>query len=224
VTAREEAMARGDLSEGEKAELQKEIERDQTRIRLLTPLCKYFATEVCCDITRDALQVFGGVGFTLDSDVGKLHADSLIMTIYEGTSEIQASFAMREMGKGALAVVFGEVRTELEAMQGDPAREPLAKRVIEATAEVEKSLQVLFSDINYALLRAKLMAENVISIIAATELLKQAGVDPTRIDLAHAYVRRRMHDVESKVRRIQLNVEGRLERDSRLLERVVPNA
>ncbi len=81
---------------------------------------------------------------------------------------------------------------------------------------------MLFSDINYALLRAKLMAEMVIDVIAATELLKQSGVDASRIDLAHAFVRRRMLDVENKARRIQLNVDGRLERDSRLLERIVP--
>jgi hypothetical protein len=96
--------------------------------------------------------------------------------------------------------------------------------VQEATTAIEEALQVLFSDINYALLRAKLMAEMVIDVIAATELLKQAGVDASRIDLAHAFVRRRMLDVENKARRIQLNVDGRLERDARLLERIVPSA
>jgi hypothetical protein len=222
VVAREAALRRGVASDDERARLEKEVERDHTRVRLLTPLCKYFATEVCSDLTRDAMQVFGGVGFTMDSDAGKLHADSLIMTIYEGTSEIQASFALREMGKGALAVVFGEVRAELEAMQ-DAARAPLAARVREVTVSIEETLQVLFSDVSYALLRAKLMAEMVIGVIAATELLKQAGVDPTRIDLAHAYVRRRMLDVESKAERIKLNAEGRLERDARLLEQVVPS-
>jgi hypothetical protein len=222
VVAREAALRRGVASDDERARLEKEVERDHIRVRLLTPLCKYFATEVCSDLTRDAMQVFGGVGFTMDSDAGKLHADSLIMTIYEGTSEIQASFALREMGKGALAVVFGEVRAELEAMQ-DAARATLAARVREVTVSIEETLQVLFSDVNYALLRAKLMAEMVIGVIAATELLKQAGVDPTRIDLAHAYVRRRMLDVESKAERIKLNAEGRLERDARLLERVVPS-
>ncbi len=119
-------------------------------------------------------------------------------------------------------------------MEDDPARAPLAKRVQEATTSIEEALQVLFSDISYALLRAKLMAEMVIDVIAATELLKQAGVDASRIDLAHAFVRRRMLDVENKARRmldvenkarrIQLNVEGRLDRDARLLEKVAPSS
>ena len=50
----------------------------------------------------------------MEADAAKLHADSLIMTVYEGTSEIQASFALREMGKGALQLVLTQIRLELE--------------------------------------------------------------------------------------------------------------
>ncbi|MFQ5417831.1 MAG: acyl-CoA dehydrogenase family protein, partial [Myxococcota bacterium] len=49
--AREIALERGDLSEAERGEIQKDLERDTARLRLLTPLCKYFATEVCSDVT-----------------------------------------------------------------------------------------------------------------------------------------------------------------------------
>jgi alkylation response protein AidB-like acyl-CoA dehydrogenase len=222
VLAREGALKREDLPEVERVRIQEELERDITRVRLLTPLCKYYATEVCNDITRDALQVFGGIGFTMDADVGKLHADSLIMTIYEGTSEIQASFALREMGKGALGVVLAEVRSELEAMEGDPVRAPLARRVRDVTIDVEDTLKVLFSDLGYALLRSKLMAAMVIDVITATELLKQAGADPERIDLAEAFIRRRTYTVEEGARRIAQNAEGRLERDARLVARIAP--
>ena len=58
------------------------------------------------------------------------------MTVYEGTSEIQASFALREMGKGALAVVLSEVRAELQEMEGDPDRAPLPRRVRDVTVTV----------------------------------------------------------------------------------------
>ena len=220
VLARELALARGELPDTARAALEKELERDTTRLRLLTPLCKYFATEICSDLTRDAMQVFGGIGFTMDADVGKLHADSLIMTIYEGTSEIQASFALREMGKGALAVVFGEARAELDAMDADPERAPLAGMVREALAATEATLQTLVADLGYALLRSKLVAEMVIAVIAATELLAQAGHDPSRLDLARAFVGRRMLDVEHKAQRIRQNASGRLERDARIVARL----
>lgn len=213
----ESALARDDLPDMERNRLEKELERDQTRLRLLTPLSKYFATEVCSDLTRDAMQVFGGIGFTMDADPAKLHADSLIMTIYEGTSEIQASFALREIGKGALGVVFQEVRAELEAMV-DETRVDLARRVCEAAERVEGSLKVLYSDPAYALLRAKLVAEMVIDVIAAAELLTQVRADPGRLDIAEAFIVRRVLAVDHAARRIEENIEDRLARDTRVLE------
>ena len=44
----------------------------------------------------------GGIGYMAESPAGHYHSDSIITTIYEGTSEIQASFALKEMSKGAL--------------------------------------------------------------------------------------------------------------------------
>jgi hypothetical protein len=215
--AREAALRRGDLSPDEAAAARKAVERDTVRLRLLTPLCKYFATEICQDVTRDAMQVFGGIGYTMDAGVAKLHADSLIMTVYEGTSEIQASFALREMGKGALAVALSQVRAELGAMAADPRRAELAKLVGGAASHIEECAQLLFADLPYALLRAKVMAEMVINVKAGAELLRQAGADPTRIDLAEAWIRRRAIETESRAQRIRQNYKGRLERDERIL-------
>ncbi len=215
--AREAALARGELSGDEAKTLREAVERDVVRLRLLTPLCKYYATEICHDVTRDAMQVFGGIGYTMDADVAKLHADSLIMTVYEGTSEIQASFALREMGKGALVTVVGELRRELGAMTDDPTRAELAQLVQNAVNSIEECALVLFSDLPYALLRAKMIAEMAINVIAGTELLRQAAADASRIDLAEAFVRRRMLETDAMARRIRENQEGRMQRDERIL-------
>jgi len=220
--AREAALRRPGLSEAERSEIQAALERDTARVRLLTPLCKYFATEICSDVTRDAVQVYGGVGFTADADVGKYQADSLIMTIYEGTSEIQASFALKEMGKGALAVVLKEVLAELDAMRDDPVLGPLAARIRVVTNRLDETMKVLFSDLAYALMRAKLVAETVINVIAGAELLKQARVDPSRVDIATSFIKRRMLEAESVARRIEENAEGRMERDARIVAAVAP--
>ncbi len=215
--AREHALAGNALSEPERVAHTATLERDIVRARLLTPLCKYFATEVCHDITRDAMQILGGIGYTMDSDVPKLHADSLIMTVYEGTSEIQASFALKEMGKGALGVVFEKARAELGGMAGDAKRAPLAKRVLGMIAHVEESTKVLFSDISYALLRSKLLAEMVIDVLASTELLRQAGVVAARLDVAESFILRREIEGAAMARRIEENAAGRVDRDARVL-------
>jgi hypothetical protein len=215
--ARQAALARGDGSAAERDAWSKALERDTQLVRLLTPLTKYFATEICDDLTRDAMQVLGGIGFTMEVDVAKLHADSLVLTVYEGTSEIQASFALREMGKGALATLLAQVRSELERAGADDALAPLAERVKQSCAAVDEAARILFSDLPYALLRAKLVAEMVINLIAATELLQQAQADPSRRDLAEAFVIRRMLENELGAKRIAQNHAGRLERDARIL-------
>jgi hypothetical protein len=217
--ARQAALQRGDGSAAERDAWGKALERDTQLVRLLTPLVKYFATEICDDLTRDAMQVLGGIGFTMEVDVAKLHADSLILTIYEGTSEIQASFALREMGKGALATLLAQVREELEHASGDDALAPLAERVRQSCVAVDEAAKILFTDLPYALLRAKVVAEMVINLVAASELLLQARVDPGRRDLAEAYVIRRMLDNELGAKRIAQNHAGRLERDARILGR-----
>jgi alkylation response protein AidB-like acyl-CoA dehydrogenase len=81
-------LARGEASEAERANWEGIWERNDVRIRLLTPLAKYLATECAVEVTRAAIQVHGGIGFMADSEVGKLHSDAIITTIYEGTSEI----------------------------------------------------------------------------------------------------------------------------------------
>ncbi len=215
--SRESAIARGALSEAERDAHSARLERDVVRARLLTPLCKYFATEVCHDITRDAMQILGGIGYTMDADVPKLHADSLIMTVYEGTSEIQASFALKEMGKGALAVTFENARAELGAMAADPKRSALARRVTAMIGRVEEAAKALFSDLSYALLRSKLLAEMVIDVLAATELLRQAAVVEGRIDVAESFILRRGIEGEAMARRIEENASGRVDRDTRVL-------
>jgi hypothetical protein len=211
------AIERGEGSEEERAELQATLERGTTRLRLLTPLCKYFATEICTDVTRDAMQVFGGIGFTMDAHVAKLHADSLIMTVYEGTSEIQASFALMEIGKGALDVVFEEVRSELDAMADDPERAQLADLVGNMISRIEKASQVLFSDLSYALMRAKVLSEMVIDVIAGAELLRQATADAGQLAVAETFLRRRAILSEALGRRIEENQEGRMARDAKIL-------
>jgi 3-(methylthio)propanoyl-CoA dehydrogenase len=215
--AREAALRRGDLAPEDAERMRVALENDQIRLRLLTPLCKYYATEICHDVTRDAMQVYGGIGYTMDADVAKLHADSLIMTVYEGTSEIQASFALREMGKGALGVALAQLKDELGAMRSDAKRAELAKLIDASLARIQECAQVLFTDLPYALLRAKMIAEMVINAKCGAELLRQVGADETRLDLAEAFIRRRVIESESIARRIELNHVGRLERDARIL-------
>ena len=52
-------------------------------------MAKYYASEACVKIANDAVQVFGGYGYTKDFPVEKFYRDSKLCTIGEGTTEIQ---------------------------------------------------------------------------------------------------------------------------------------
>jgi alkylation response protein AidB-like acyl-CoA dehydrogenase len=50
---------------------------------------KYYASEVSVRVANEAVQIFGGYGFTKDFPVEKFYRDCKLCTIGEGTSEIQ---------------------------------------------------------------------------------------------------------------------------------------
>ncbi|MCP5045338.1 MAG: hypothetical protein GY944_30280 [bacterium] len=205
-----------DLSEAEKTELDRIHERNAVRTRLLTPLAKYMATESADWITRAAIQVHGGLGFMAESTVGKLHNDAIITTIYEGTSEIQVSFALKEIGKGALTIVFDELHKELDSLQ-HPELEDFAKKVRVGISRIEEASVALLRDFSYALLCSKPLSDMVISVIVGSELLLQADADPERTDLAASWVNRKMLDLETLARRIEDGGVERIERCERIV-------
>ncbi|TMI64431.1 MAG: acyl-CoA dehydrogenase [Bacteroidetes bacterium] len=62
-------------------------------------MAKYYASEVSVKVANDAVQVFGGYGYTKDFPVEKFYRDSKLCTIGEGTSEIQKVVISREVLK-----------------------------------------------------------------------------------------------------------------------------
>ena len=60
---------------------------------------KYYASEICVQIATDAVQIFGGYGYTKDFPVEKFYRDSKLCTIGEGTSEIQKLVISRDILK-----------------------------------------------------------------------------------------------------------------------------
>jgi alkylation response protein AidB-like acyl-CoA dehydrogenase len=62
-------------------------------------MAKYYASEIAVEISTDAVQIFGGYGYTKDFPVEKFYRDSKLCTIGEGTSEIQKLVISREVLK-----------------------------------------------------------------------------------------------------------------------------
>lgn len=197
-------------------ELRQELGLLRQIVQLLTPLCKYYATEISNDVTRKAVQVHGGIGYMASSPVAQFHCDSIITTIYEGTSEIQASFALKEMSRGSLFTLFDQIVSEVQTLRGAYPEE--SQRIEELVEKwIRGSLPSLLADPRYALLNAKRLAEMVIDVVAAVELLHQANRSEGKRLAARSFLDRRSLAIEMGARRIQSGDVRRLSRYDKIL-------
>ena len=67
------------------------------RASLQSSMGKLFSADMAMEVTTDAVQIFGGYGYTKDYPVEKLMRDAKLMQIYEGTSQIQRLVIAKEL-------------------------------------------------------------------------------------------------------------------------------
>jgi alkylation response protein AidB-like acyl-CoA dehydrogenase len=105
------------------------------RMELLIPVVKGWLTESAQDITYDALQVFGGMGFIEEAGAAQYYRDARILTIYEGTTAIQANDlvgrkTLRDGGEAAFALIK-DITADVHSIATDshPAARRLSDRL-----------------------------------------------------------------------------------------------
>ncbi|MBV9546105.1 MAG: acyl-CoA dehydrogenase family protein [Chloroflexi bacterium] len=86
----------------ERSALEARARRIERYLRELTPLVKYYGSEEAIRVARTGMQIFGGYGVIKDYEVERFLRDSLILPIYEGTSQIQALMATKDLLKAVL--------------------------------------------------------------------------------------------------------------------------
>jgi alkylation response protein AidB-like acyl-CoA dehydrogenase len=75
---------------------------------LLTPMSKYYCSEMCNKVAYDSLQVLGGSGYMKDYASERHLRDARITTIYEGTSQLQIVAAVRGVCSGTAEKILAE--------------------------------------------------------------------------------------------------------------------
>ena len=70
---------------------------DEARKRKLSSMAKLNASETATWVTRQAVQIFGGYGYSREYPVERLFRDAKVTEIYEGTSEIHRIIISREL-------------------------------------------------------------------------------------------------------------------------------
>ncbi len=71
--------------------------KGMARFSLESAMAKYYASSICVDVARKAVQIHGGYGYTKDYPIERIYRDAKILELYEGTSEIQKIVIAREL-------------------------------------------------------------------------------------------------------------------------------
>ena len=109
-----------------------------TFYEFMVPLVKGYSTEMSLEVTSLGVQVHGGMGFIEETGAAQYYRDAKILTIYEGTTAIQANDLVgrktaRDGGQSARAIAAQIEKTEGELLaSGTPAAKAVARRLVAA--------------------------------------------------------------------------------------------
>jgi len=149
---------------------------NQTFYEFMVPLVKGFSTEMSLEVTSMAVQVHGGMGFIEETGVAQYYRDAKILTIYEGTTAIQANDLVgrktsRDGGQAAkaiaaqIAVTVNELRASgtpdalAVAQRLDTARAALVDVIEFVAGHTKASPNAVFSgSVPYLMLAGNVMA------------------------------------------------------------------
>ena len=103
----------------------------------LTPMLKLFASEYANQITYDCIQVHGGSGFMKDYACERMYRDARILTIYEGTSQLQVVAAI----KGVTSGIYAARIKEYEAVEVSGELATMRQELIKMRERYESILE-----------------------------------------------------------------------------------
>jgi hypothetical protein len=168
--------------------------QNQAFYEFLVPLVKGYSTEMSQEVTSLGVQVHGGMGFIEETGAAQHYRDARILTIYEGTTAIQANDLVgrktaRDGGQTARAIAAQIEKTEGElAKRGSAAAKAMHKRLAAArqafleavdfiTSSAKSSPNAAFAgSVPYLMLAGNLVAgwQMARSLLVAEELADQA--------------------------------------------------
>jgi alkylation response protein AidB-like acyl-CoA dehydrogenase len=147
--------------------------QNQAVYEYLVPIIKGWSTELSQDVARDGVQVHGGMGFIEETGAAQHYRDAKILTIYEGTTAIQANDlvgrkTVRDGGKVAKALIAQVRATEAQLTELDGADfAAIRQHLAQGAADLE-------AVVTYVAANAKVDPKAVFS--GSVPYLKLAGI------------------------------------------------
>jgi alkylation response protein AidB-like acyl-CoA dehydrogenase len=167
--------------------------KDEERawLRLLVAAAKYRTADQAVRAASSAIEILGGIGYTEEYATARLLRDAQVLTVWEGTANIQALELLRILAGPAqgASVLSGQVSAILDALPDDmqdpagPVRQ-LLDRIGSAATELRSNPQ-------RAQHMAKRLLDDTADALSSALLLEQAGHDLAAGDRRAAMVARR---------------------------------
>ncbi len=180
----------------------KQLSRQLKRINaMLTPMSKYYASEMCIRVANDAIQVLGGSGYMKDYAAERYLRDARITTIYEGTSQLQVVAAVRGVASGSLVNYVAPFET---ASYEDPDLAAMRDDLIEARKRLTDVIDfVKKQPTTYLDLAGRRLVESAITIIVGHLFLKQAVEKERKKQVAKRFLSLRLPLLDMHCRQIE---------------------
>ena len=143
-----------------------------------TPLVKLFSSEYANQLAYDAIQIHGGSGFMKDYPCERIYRDARIMSIYEGTSQLQVVAAINGVTKGTFMEQIERyaAATYSEAMQPEVVR---LNTLVEQLQQMIERCDTLDKEcVGFKELHARRLVETVGYVVIGYLLAQEATIYP----------------------------------------------
>lgn len=181
------------LSEDEKKSYKQKSRSLKKLNAMLTPMSKYYCSEMSISVATDAIQVLGGSGYMKDYASERYYRDARITTIYEGTSQLQVVAAVRGLTSGVYKSYVEEFQTK---EYGDEALDALKAKLITVHAKLIDAIDVARAKGSaYVELRARKIVDVGIAILVGHYLLGQAAKDDRKKKVADYFITKSLAEI-----------------------------
>jgi alkylation response protein AidB-like acyl-CoA dehydrogenase len=172
-------------------ELRQKLKQASSLAETLTPLTKYYGSEMGNRVCYQAMQIHGGVGYMREFNVERHYRDVRVTNIYEGTSQLQIVAATGKL----LGHALDGLLDEWAAME---ALADLKARLIEATEQFKQATDLLKEKerevIDY---HASDLADMAVYLVNSWLMLQDGRVSERKRELARLYITEHLNQVES---------------------------
>ena len=148
--------------------------------KMLTPMAKYYASEMAMRVSNNAVSVLGGSGYMKDYPVERYFRDARICSIYEGTSQLQVVAAIAGVEGGLVPEAMEDALDGVELNESLAAKVAQIRQLADELAAAIETVKANPEAKMYHSLQARRLVDAGIAVIVAALFVRLAAKNPKR--------------------------------------------